>query len=264
MGSLKDAPLTLHLLEDLLLRGVSHVLPEHQDARIEPHLEFQGGVDEIDHGFLGVGRGQGCRNLIFRIEGRRSGINFLAIQIAHHCGWIRRWGLLGRFPSPFDLHLDFGLQLFQGGFGEIAQLHQFPPVGHDWVPLRLGGALFERFVEVVVVGEGMGIGADDLGAHEGRALALPDVADRLLHGHITGQRITTVQIVDHQQPMGLPTLQQGGYIGPGVLHRSRCGDGVAVVLDEEEHRQFEVHRAVDGLPEFPFGTGAFPGSGQYD
>ena len=57
------------------------------------------------------------------------------------------------------------------------------------------------------------------------------------HGGVAGDRVQPVHPVQHQQAVGLPALEQGGRVGPGVLDLRGHRDGVAVVLDQEHHRQ---------------------------
>ena len=59
-GQLEHATLALHLLllQILLARAIGHVLAEHHDALIAPHLIAQASIDEIGHGLIAA---LGCR-----------------------------------------------------------------------------------------------------------------------------------------------------------------------------------------------------------
>ena len=61
-----------------------------------------------------------------------------------------------------------------------------------------------------------------------------------------------VGAVAAERPQAREVLDEARDVAAGRLHLDRDGDGVAVVLDEIEHRQLPRARGVQRLPELAF------------
>ena len=89
---------------------------------------------------------------------------------------------------------------------------------------------------------------------ERRALARADVGGRLAHRAEAGEEVGAVDRVDVQAGK---RANQARDVAAGGLHFDRHGDRVAVVLDEEEHRQLLDAGGVERFPELAFARRAF-------
>ena len=107
-------------------------------------------------------------------------------------------------------------------------------------------AFARRAVMDLVVGQGVAIGPNHVGVNQSRPLSGAGVLRGLREDVEGGEHIAAIHFLNEETGK---SGQQLGY-GPagGVdLHRHR--DGVAVVLHQEDHRQLQVGRGVERLPE---------------
>jgi hypothetical protein len=118
------------------------------------------------------------------------------------------------------------------------------------VLLFLLGSLLFRPVEALVVGQGVGVGPGHLGLHQRRAGALATVLHSPAQGGQGSQGVVAVTFLVVE--MG-PAFHQPTDGASRRLHLHRDRDGVAVVLDEVEHREAQVAGGVQGLPELSLG-----------
>jgi hypothetical protein len=82
--------------------------------------------------------------------------------------------------------------------------------------------------------------------HQGRPLPGAGVVHRLHHGVERGEHVAPVHFLD--QEAGEPG-EQFRYRAAGGIDLDRDGDRVAVVLDQEDHRELQVTGGVERLPE---------------
>jgi hypothetical protein len=148
------------------------------------------------------------------------------------------------------LGLDLGLHGVEAGGVEEAvrqeeRLHPRQRVELDvLLPVVLGP------VEPVVVGEGVRVGADDVGVDEGRALSLAAVGEGPLQGVVGGEEVAAVDLGEEEA--GVPADDLGDRAA-GRVHLDRGRDRELVVLDEEEDGEPARRGGVESLPELPFG-----------
>ena len=118
-----------------------------------------------------------------------------------------------------------------------------------------------RAVMHLVVREGVAVGTDHVRVHQRRAFAGAGVVHRLHHGVEGGEDVAPVHFLD----------EEAGETGEQLRHRAsrgvdlhRDGDGVAVVLHQEDDRKLEVAGGIHGLPEFALAGGALAGGAEDD
>ena len=92
-------------------------------------------------------------------------------------------------------------------------------------------------------------GPNDRGVHERRPLARAHVRDRLAQRAVAGEVVGAVA-AEHAQAGN--AFDDARDVAAGRLHFDRHRDGVAVVLDQEEHRQLARARRVERFPELAF------------
>ncbi len=126
----------------------------------------------------------------------------------------------------------------------------------DGIALGLFLALGLGAIEALIVGERVRIGTDDVPVHEPRPFAGADVLHRAGDGGIALDRIGAVALLEME--VGEIGHQARDVAARG-LHLAGHGDGVLVVLDQEQNRQLQVGGRVQRLPELALAGGAFPG-----
>ena len=114
-------------------------------------------------------------------------------------------------------------------------------------------ALFGDLVELFVVGKRMRIRTRDVRVNQRGAAALAAVFDGFLADGVAFQRIGAVAFRDVQAGKAAHELRNAA---AGGLHFHGNGDGVAVVFDQIEERQFFGAGGVERFPEFAFAGGA--------
>ena len=124
---------------------------------------------------------------------------------------------------------------------------------HDRIPGRFLRALFRCFVQALVIGERMRIGADDLRVDERWSPARAGVGQRLLDRGVRGQEIGAVDALDEQ-------VRERGHqfrdVAARGLHFHGHRDRVAVVLDDDDYREPAKAGVVQRLPELTLARGA--------
>jgi len=126
---------------------------------------------------------------------------------------------------------------------------------------RVGLALGRGTVEHLVVRQRVAVGPDHVRVDQRGPLPGTAVVHRPLHRLEGGDGITAVHFLDVQ------AREAGHELGnrtAGRVHLHRDGDRVAIVLDQEDHRQLEVGRAAERLPELTLAGGAVARGDEYD
>ncbi len=221
-GGFENAALALHLAQVFGAAAIGHVLAEDQDVRIAPHLLAQGGVDEVDHRH---GRAMELRLGLERVGGGIDGFGIEVQQRGPRRGRLVAQGLL---RGVVNFLVDFVGDALQHVPIEDALVDQKFGKCEDWVAGRFGFALGWRFVEALVVGERVGIGADDVGVNQRGTAAGPAICGGGAQGAVGGQKIGAVDFLPVQVGKA---GDQSGNIAAGGLALDGDGNGVAVVLD---------------------------------
>ncbi len=124
----------------------------------------------------------------------------------------------------------------------------------DGVAEGLGLALAFGTVEAVVVRMGVRIGAGDMAVDESGTLAGAAVGDGGLEGMHARDGIGAIDFRDVEvREVG----KQARNVAAGGVDFNRNGNGVAVVFNDDEEREFAIGGDADGFPEFAFAGGAF-------
>src|SRR3981081_3328727 len=126
--------------------------------------------------------------------------------------------------------------------------------------MRLFFALFGGLVQFLVIGKRMRIGADDVCVNQGRAAALAYVFDGFFADSIALERISAVELGNMQ---ARKIADQFRDIATSGLYFNGYRNGVAVVFDEIEQRQFLGAGSVERFPELAF-TGGTVACGDVD
>ena len=95
----------------------------------------------------------------------------------------------------------------------------------------------------------MRIWANHMAVHQRRPLASTAVRDCMLHGYIAGDRIGAVNL---RKKEVWKICDQVRNISARCVDLHGSGDGVAVVFNDKQHRQFRVGGSVERLPKFAF------------
>ncbi len=93
----------------------------------------------------------------------------------------------------------------------------------------------------------MRVGTNYLSVYEGRSFALAAILDRTFHHR---QRLEGVGAVATLQIEIRKVLNEPRNVTARGLHLNRNADRIAVVFQQEKHRQFQIAGAVERLPEF--------------
>ncbi len=99
-----------------------------------------------------------------------------------------------------------------------------------------------------------------MGVEEGRALSASNVVHHFPSGPVAFQDVGSIAFLYHEVRKA---RHQPRDASPGGLHFNRNGDGVPVVLDEEDDRELQVACRVQGLPELALGGGAISGGSHH-
>ena len=124
----------------------------------------------------------------------------------------------------------------------------------DGVARVLGLDLFLAAVLTFVVAERVRVGTDDVAVNQRGAMSGACVGDCLGHRRIAGER---VRAIDFGEVEVGEVRDQLGDVSAGSVDLDRGGDGVLVVLDDVDYREFGVAGGVERLPEFALAGGAF-------
>ena len=257
VAHLEDAALALHFGQRFLPAGVGHILPEHHHPRVALQLGAQGGVDQVHHrprfragGEPGLGP-----------ERRRAGVHPRAVQVVVDA-LLRRPGERQRFLGGGG---DFrggvfgeGVEFLPGGRSRGGQALPQPP---DGVAPGLRLALAGGAVVPVLVGERVRVQPDHPRLHQRRAGARPGVPEGLRQGR-PGLLVVAAVALEHREVREAPDERGDRAAGGLVLDRHR--DRVAVVLDQEHHRQPPEAGAVQRLPELALAGRAVAAADQRD
>jgi len=162
--SFEHAALALDFGQASLAAAIGDVLAKDDDARVAAHLFRQGQVDLIDHGARLALQARRSRE---RAGSRIDAIRVQAQQRGKRAPVAGRATVLG---GLLDLDFDFVNDNLQGNGGPARPRDQL--LGK----LRMGSRAPRRRARpgsctALVVGKRMGIGADDLGANQGWAMA---------------------------------------------------------------------------------------------
>ena len=95
----------------------------------------------------------------------------------------------------------------------------------------------------------MRIRPDDFGVNERRAFTSTAIFDGALHHRVRRERISAVNLLNVE--IG-ETGDEFRDIAARGIHLDRSRDRVAVVFDDEDHRQFEIACGVQRFPPFAF------------
>src|SRR5262245_21806672 len=95
----------------------------------------------------------------------------------------------------------------------------------------------------------MRVGTNDLRMDQRRPFPRPHVRDSVAHRLVAREVIGAVAPVDLKSREVFDDARE---VTAWRLHFNRCGDGVAVVFDEVEHRKYTRARGVERFPEFAF------------
>ena len=246
---LEDAALALAFAENVGAARVSHVLAPDRDARVAGHLVAERGIDEIDHRRR-LSR-EGGR--LFRVEGGRSRVHVGRIDV--------RLDGLGRGLGPRGGGVRGGVHL---GADLLAQLREVLGRGDPRL-LEEGREQLERVaipvllafllgpVELLVVGERVRVGANDVRMDEGRPLPVARVGERVLQRIVRGQKVAAVGLGDEEAGIRTHELRDGA---AGRVHLDGHRDRIAVVLHDEDDGELQRARRVQRLPELAFRGGA--------
>ena len=170
------------------------------------------------------------------------------------CGRRRRRIVAHRLLGGLlDLFVDF-----------VRDVLQHTPVHHAFfdqqfgkqqhrVARALGLALGRRTVRPLVVGERMRIRPDHARMHQRRTASLAAVLHGIPHRAIAREKIGAVHLLAEQPRK---TRRQRRDTSARRLRFNRNADRVAVVLNQEQHRQARQRSHVQRLPEFAFAGGA--------
>ncbi len=127
----------------------------------------------------------------------------------------------------------------------------------EGVGLALGGAA----IELVVVGERVGVGADDVAVDERGALAGAAVRGGGLEGAIAG---FGVGAVDFGKVEVGEVGDEARDVAAGRVHFDGHADGVAVVFNAEDDGELLVGGGVERFPELALRGGALAEAGEHD
>src|SRR5678815_5487505 len=93
----------------------------------------------------------------------------------------------------------------------------------------------------------MRVRANYLSVYEGRSFTFAAILDRTFHHR---QRLEGVGAVATLQIEIRKVLNEPRNVTARGLHLNRNADRIAVVFQQEKHRQFQIAGAVERLPEF--------------
>ena len=95
----------------------------------------------------------------------------------------------------------------------------------------------------------MRIRANYLGVYKCWAFARPAIFDRSLKSRITLEHVRAVAFLDIQIGKSNNKFRN---VAAGGSDLDRSGNRVAVILDQKNHRQFQICGGVQGFPPFSF------------
>jgi len=142
----------------------------------------------------------------------------------------------------------------ENALAEQAHLH----LG-DGVAQRIGLTLGGGAIELVIVRERVGIGADDVAVDEGGTEAGAAVFGSSLKSAQAGFGVGAVDFCEVE--IG-KICDQLGDVSAGRIDLDGNTDGVAVVFDEKDDGQLGVGGGVERFPEFALRCGAFAEAGE--
>ncbi len=248
MRHLEHASLARDGPERPFARAIGDVLAKHDDTWLASHLVLQRAVDRRDHGVrLSLRRRRGVERFRRRIDVGRVNVQ---------CGRVP--GRLGGRARPLGRARDLGFDIGRDGL-QVRVGRQPLPLQErrkrgNRVPRRFFRALVGRLVQLFVIGQRMRVRPDDLGMDERRAFPLADVADRIPHHPIAGDRIGAVH-AEHLEPR--ERLDDPRDVSARRLHLHGDGYRVPVVLDEIDDGQPPDAGRAQRLPELSFARRPF-------
>ena len=163
--------------------------------------------------------------------------------------------------SLVHLPIDFVGDVLQHAAVEDAFLDQELGEKQHRIALAFQLALGGGLVKPLVVGKRMRIRADDVGVHQRRPLALAAMIRGAAQNAVGGQKIRAIHF---QAQQAGEALHQPRNVAAGGLAFDGHGDGVAVVLDQEKHRQAFQAGGVERFPELALAGGAVARADQRD
>ena len=99
----------------------------------------------------------------------------------------------------FDLRSTLSQDMLEFLLGRDAFRRQVAAATRDRIALRFGRAFLRRLVQLLVVGERMGVGPDDLGVDERRSLARARVLDRLAHRAVARDEVGAIDALHEKE-----------------------------------------------------------------
>src|ERR1700683_1651432 len=256
-GEFEDSALALYqlALQVFFAAAIGHVFTEDHDALVALHFIAKRYIDQIGHGFrsglLAIGRIGTDHRL--RIERRRSGIEIRRIHILQHA--------LRRGRQSLKRFIDGNLQLFFDLLFEVVDAFlvedPFPQQKHLGARNRIARGIALAFgvwtVQAFIIGERVRIGTDDMRVYERRTLPLAAILHGTLKRSRTCHWVGAINLFEMEvrKPRDQPRNTASG-----GLYFDRHGDGVAVILHDENYRQFVESGSVHRLPEFALAGGA--------
>ena len=166
----------------------------------------------------------------------------------------RRFVVLRAMRRVMHLFVDLVSEELQPLAIEHALLDEKPREADDGIAFALGLTFGLRLVKALVVGERVRVEADHVGMHQRRSAAFPAPVGGLPHGAVGGQEIGAIHF--HAEQAG-KARDQARNAAAGGLAFDGDGDRVAVVLDEEQHRQSLQTGGIERFPELALAGGAF-------
>ena len=121
--------------------------------------------------------------------------------------------------------------------------------GLDWVPAGLLLPLGTWLVRPLVVRKRMGIGPDHPRMNQCRSFPRAAMPHGKRNSVVRRHGVAAVYLFDTKI---WKLRNELGYGPPGCLHLDGHRDGIAIVLDHEQHRELEIARRVHGLPKLAF------------
>ena len=176
-GEFEDAALAFDLLvfQILLAGAVGDIFAEDDDALVAPHFVVQAGVDEVGHGAVAA---LGDADADWKPWRWASGPPNRRGE--RSCGL--REGRVERGSAAACTSASTSrCELLQGGRSRMPSAAE-TSAGADGIAQGVCFALALGTVELLVVGERVRVGADDMAVHKGRAVAGADVLDGAAHG----------------------------------------------------------------------------------